>query len=79
VESSDEIVTDADVAAMIDDTTRQHLRDVKRGLQWIMGVLSGKGITPEDRVLHAAPARAVSSARTASTARKAPASKKKRK
>jgi DNA-binding transcriptional MerR regulator len=79
VESSDEIVTDADVAAMIDDTTRQHLRDVKRGLQWILGVLSGRGITPEDRVLHAAPARAMASARTASVAKKAPASKKKRK
>jgi DNA-binding transcriptional MerR regulator len=80
---SDEIVTDADVAAMIDDTTRQHLRDVKRGLQWILGVLSGKGITPEDRVLHAAPARAMATSRHASPAKRSPApkaaAKKKRK
>jgi DNA-binding transcriptional MerR regulator len=75
VESSDEIVTDADVAAMIDDTTRQHLRDVKRGLQWILGVLSGHGVTPEDRVLHAAPARAMATSRHASAAKRSPAPK----
>jgi DNA-binding transcriptional MerR regulator len=48
-------VSDADVAALIDDETRQHLRDVRRGLQWILGVLDGQGITPEDRVLAASP------------------------
>jgi DNA-binding transcriptional MerR regulator len=83
VQSSDEIVTDADVAAMIDDTTRQHLRDVKRGLQWILGVLSGKGITPEDRVLRAAPVRAVATSRHAPSAKRSAApkasAKKKRK
>ena len=36
-----EAVQDADVAAMIDGETRQQLRDVRRGLQWILGVLSG--------------------------------------
>jgi len=51
--TSDEDVTDADIAAMVDEATRQQLRDVKRGLQWILGVLSGNGITPEDRVLQA--------------------------
>jgi DNA-binding transcriptional MerR regulator len=48
-------VSDADVAALIDDETRQHLRDVRRGLQWILGVLEGQGITPDDRVLVASP------------------------
>jgi len=48
-------VSDADVAALIDDETRQHLRDVRRGLQWILGVLEGNGITPDDRVLVASP------------------------
>jgi DNA-binding transcriptional MerR regulator len=48
-------VSDADVAALIDDETRQHLKDVRRGLQWILGVLEGNGITPQDRVLAAAP------------------------
>jgi DNA-binding transcriptional MerR regulator len=44
-------VASADVAAMIDNETRQHLRDVRRGLQWILGVLQGEGVTPEDFVL----------------------------
>jgi DNA-binding transcriptional MerR regulator len=51
----DEAVMDADVAAMMDEQTRQHLRDVRRGLQWILGVLNGEGLTPEDRVLTASP------------------------
>jgi len=55
--TSEEEVNDADVAAMIDADTRQGLRDVRRGLQWILGVLDGDGITDEDRVLTAAPAR----------------------
>jgi DNA-binding transcriptional MerR regulator len=53
----DEDVNDADVAAMIDADTRQGLRDVRRGLQWILGVLNGEGVTDEDRVLAAAPSR----------------------
>ena len=46
-----EAVEDADVAAMIDQETRQQLRDVRRGLQWILGVLSGQGTAAEDFVL----------------------------
>jgi DNA-binding transcriptional MerR regulator len=61
----DEEVNDADVAAMIDADTRQGLRDVRRGLQWILGVLDGDGITDEDRVLTAAPARNGRSAKPA--------------
>jgi DNA-binding transcriptional MerR regulator len=52
---ADGSVSDADVAALIDDETRQHLRDVRRGLQWILGVLDGSGVTPDDRVLVASP------------------------
>jgi DNA-binding transcriptional MerR regulator len=64
-------VEDADVAALVDEETRQHLRDVRRGLQWILGVLSDQGVTPEDRVLVAAPAS------RASAPRPSPASAKK--
>ena len=50
---ADEVVADADVAALIDGETRQELRNVRRGLQWILGVLSGQGLTAEDFVLTA--------------------------
>jgi DNA-binding transcriptional MerR regulator len=59
---SDEPVNDADIAAMMDEQARQNLHDVRRGLQWILGVLSGNGITPEDRVLRAGPAHVTRSA-----------------
>jgi DNA-binding transcriptional MerR regulator len=49
----DQDVTDADVAAMMDADTRQGLQDVRRGLQWILGVLNGDGVTPEDRIMAA--------------------------
>jgi DNA-binding transcriptional MerR regulator len=52
----DDSIADADIAAMLDEEARQSLRDVRRGLQWVLGVLSGNGVTPEDRVLTAAPA-----------------------
>jgi DNA-binding transcriptional MerR regulator len=42
---------DADVAAFLDDEARQNLRDVRRGLQWVLGVLAGGGVTSEDRLL----------------------------
>ena len=48
-----EDVNDADVAAMLDEDTRRQLQDVRRGLQWILGVLSGDGVAPEDFVLRA--------------------------
>ena len=50
---ADEAVQDADVAALIDGETQQELRNVRRGLQWILGVLSGQGLTAEDFVLTA--------------------------
>src|SRR4029079_643379 len=53
--ASEDVISDADVASMVDEHTRQSLRDVRRGLHWILGVLSGNGLTPEDRVLSAAP------------------------
>ena len=46
-----EQVSDADVAAMLDGATRQELLNVRRGLHWILGVLSGDGVQPEDFVL----------------------------
>jgi len=44
-------VSDAEVAALIDGETREQLRNVRRGLQWILGVLAGEGLTPSDFVL----------------------------
>lgn len=35
-----EAVSDADVAALMDGATQHQLREVRRGLQWILGVLS---------------------------------------
>jgi DNA-binding transcriptional MerR regulator len=61
----DEEVQDADVAAMLDADTRQGLRDVRRGLQWILGVLDGDGVTDEDRVMTAEPFRSGRSAKPA--------------
>ena len=51
----EETVTDEAVAELIDDETRQNLRDVRRGLHWILGVLNGDGVSPEDFVLTASP------------------------
>jgi DNA-binding transcriptional MerR regulator len=50
-EREEDTVTQAEVAAFLDEETRENLRDVRRGLQWILGVLAGGGVTPEDRVL----------------------------
>jgi DNA-binding transcriptional MerR regulator len=66
-----EPVTNEEVAALMDAQMRDHLRDVRRGLQWILGVLGGQGITPEDRVLSAAP-RAAGKAASKKAARPAP-------
>ena len=61
----EEVITDADLAAMLNEQTRDGLRDVRRGLEWILSVLSGRGITPEDRVLVAAPLPRQSARKTA--------------
>jgi len=34
-------VTDADVSALLDEHARQSLRDIRGGLQWILGLLNG--------------------------------------
>ena len=47
----DVAVSDAEVAALLDHEAKQSLRDLRRGLQWILGVLNGGGTTDEDRVL----------------------------
>jgi len=44
VEASDDgEVADSEVAALLDRTVRNNLREVKSGLQWILGVLNGGG------------------------------------
>ncbi len=49
-------IDDADVAAMLDEEARQSLRDIRGGLQWILGVLSGHGAAgAEQFVLRAQP------------------------
>jgi DNA-binding transcriptional MerR regulator len=53
--ADDAAISDADVAALVDHEAKQSLRDVRRGLQWILGVLNGDGTTDEDRVLVAGP------------------------
>jgi DNA-binding transcriptional MerR regulator len=37
----DEAISDADVAALLDEDARKGIREIKRGLQWILDVLSG--------------------------------------
>ena len=46
-------VSDSDFADLLNETTRQELLNVRRGLSWILGVLSGNGVAPEDFVLKA--------------------------
>jgi DNA-binding transcriptional MerR regulator len=60
---ADEPVADEDVAALLDQEMRQHLRDVRRGLQWVLTVLEGEGVTPEDFVLVAEAAKGREAAR----------------
>ena len=36
-----DVVVDADVASMLDKELRRGLRDVRQGLQWMLGVLNG--------------------------------------
>lgn len=63
-----EDVNDSDVAAMMDQAAHTGLRDVKRGLQWIMGVLEGEG--PGNDFALRAPA--VKTPASAASAKKAP-------
>jgi DNA-binding transcriptional MerR regulator len=63
--------TDADVAALVNAETRDQLRDVRRGLQWILTVLAGQGVEPEDRLLLADSPRESSRRASASSASRA--------
>jgi DNA-binding transcriptional MerR regulator len=75
-------VSDSEVAGLLNEATRQELLTVRRGLSWILGVLSGNGASPEDFVLKAPraesrasapqPRRPVSSARTAAKTKSRP-------
>ena len=71
----EESVSDADVAAMVDQQMRGNLMDVRRGLQWILGVLNGDGVAPEDFVLVAEPSSGRPRARAKAPARKPVAAK----
>ena len=51
----EETVRDSDVAAMLNEQTRHGLQEIRRDLQWILGVLSGNGVEAEDFVLRARP------------------------
>jgi DNA-binding transcriptional MerR regulator len=51
-------VSDGDLAAMVDEQTRQSLRELRGGLQWILNVLSGQGAAAEPFALRPQPARA---------------------
>ena len=50
-------VSDSEFADLLNEGTRQELLNVRRGLSWILGVLSGNGVTAEDFVLNAPAAR----------------------
>ncbi len=64
-----EDVSDSDVAAMMDEAARTNLRDVKRGLQWILGVLEGDGAGNEF-ALRAQPAKAAAAKKPAEKVKK---------
>lgn len=46
-----DVVTDADVAALADVEMRRHMKKVRQGLQWILGVLAGEGASASEFVL----------------------------
>ena len=75
--AADDAISDADVAAMIDQEARKSLRDVRGGLEWILGVLTGRqhGDAGEFS-LRSQPAAAASSARKAAPAAKVKPAKK---
>jgi DNA-binding transcriptional MerR regulator len=58
-------VADADVAAMLDEEARHSLREIRGGLQWILGLLSGQSGTTQAFALQPPPARRASTARRA--------------
>jgi DNA-binding transcriptional MerR regulator len=74
---SPEPIEDADVAAMLDAETRQSLRDIRGGLQWILGVLSGHGTAGDQFTLRPQPVvRASGAARKASAPARGKVTKK---
>ena len=69
-----EDVSDSDVTSMMDEAARTGLKDVKRGLQWIMGVLE-RETGSRDFELSAPVQPVVKAAKVAKPAAKAPAKK----
>ena len=61
----EETVPDKDVAALLDREVRNNLRNVKSGLQWILGVLAGRGAS--NGGIRMSPARGRSAAKRRTT------------
>jgi DNA-binding transcriptional MerR regulator len=72
---TEEPVIDSDVAALIDGETRQQLREVRRGLQWILAVLGGDGQQVPDFVMRAETAAPRRASKPAASKAKASAAK----
>ena len=53
---ADDGLSDVDISALLDDEARRGLREIRRGLHWIMGVLSGRGAVEEGFSLEPEPA-----------------------
>ncbi len=72
--AKDDPVSDAELAGVVTDEVRRQLSDVRRGLQWILGVLSG---TQDGRVAFELRSEAPATPQVARrTASKAPAPRK---
>ena len=70
VESSEDTIPDADVAALLDREVRNNLRSVKSGLHWILGVLTGRP-TDEGKPFRMVAARSASRAKKSAKVAKA--------
>jgi DNA-binding transcriptional MerR regulator len=65
-------VGDAEFADLLNETTRQELLNVRRGLSWILGVLNGQGTNGEEFALNAPSAPANGASPSASRKAKKP-------
>ena len=52
----EESLSDADMVGLFDAEARRSLQDIRRGLQWILSVVSGDGLASESFVLQPEPA-----------------------
>lgn len=76
---ADEAIGDADMAAMLNQQTRDSLRELRGGLEWILGVLNGRrgaADAPAEFALRAQPAATPRAAKKPSAPVKAKPGKK---